>query len=86
MVSASGVDGESTEESLLAIDGESEVSGCDKDALAGQAAVDADDEVAPTNVASFVDRVEAGSDRSVDDRSRFSSAAGRPLFGRRCAP
>ena len=60
MVSTSGVDGESTEESLLAIDGESEVSGSDKDALAGQAAVDADDEVAPTDVASFVDRVDAG--------------------------
>ena len=82
MVSAAGVDGEATEKALLTVDGEGEVSGGDEDSLAGQATVDADDEVTPTDVTPFVDRVNAGPDRSIDGWSRSGRAAGRPLFGR----
>jgi len=46
LVAAAGVDGESAEETGLAVDGEVEVLGDDQDALAAEAAVDADDVVA----------------------------------------
>jgi hypothetical protein len=69
LVSAAGVDGEATEKALLTVDGEGEVSGGDEDSVAGQATVDADDEVTPTDVTPFVDRVNAGPDRSIDGRS-----------------
>jgi len=82
LVSATGVDGEATEESVLTVDGQGEVSRGDEDSLAGQATVDANDEVTPTDVTSFVDRVDAGPDRSIDGRSRSGRAAGRPPFGR----
>ena len=66
LVAAGGVDGEPAEETGLAVDGQVEVSGDDEDFLAGEAAVDADDVVAPADVAGLVNAVDAGPDRTGD--------------------
>ena len=66
MVAAGGVDGEPAQQTGLAVDGEVEVSGDDEDFLAGEAAVDADDVVAPADVAGLVNAVDTGSDRTGD--------------------
>jgi len=62
----------------LTVDSQCEVSCGNQDALAGEAAIDADDVVTPADLASFVDRVDAGPDRSIDGRSWFGWVAGRP--------
>ena len=80
LVAAGGVDGEAAQETGLAVDGEVEVAGDDQDALAGQAAVDADDIVAPPDVSGFVDGVDAGSDRPGDGLSWCGRRAGVPPF------
>ncbi len=58
-----------------------EVSGDDENALTGQATVDADDVVAPADVAGFVDAVHAGTDWSGDGWTGSGWWAGVPAFG-----
>ena len=66
----------------MAVDGQGEVAGNDKDTLAGEAAVNSDDVVAPTDVAGFVDVVHAGAHWSGNRWSRGGSWACSPAFGR----
>ena len=65
----------------MAVDGQGEVAGNDEDTLAGKAAVDSDDVVAPADVAGFVDMVHAGAHWSGDRWSWGGWWAWPPAFG-----
>lgn len=65
----------------MAVDGQGEVARDDEYLLAGQAAVDSDDVVAPADVAGFVDAVHTGADWSGDRWAWSGWWACSPAFG-----